>query len=152
VHPLESPLVANDDIGLIPPLFEYLAICIKYPSVQDPRFLFSAVPPKGLTFATWGLSGNKPVLVGSHCPSDASRQGDLMGIDNIGDLENPHYSIRSKVFVTSDHFFIGRHGLPTAMQNGGISETITLPAPIMDFRPTVTPGVMVLFPPTQTPS
>lgn len=45
-----------------------------------------------------------------------------------------------------------RQGLPTATLYAGISFTTTLPAPITEFSPIVTPGRMTEPPPIHTPS
>ena len=44
-----------------------------------------------------------------------------------------------------------RHGFPTAIESAGISFTTTLPAPITEFWPIVTPGSIVELPPIHTP-
>ena len=41
-------------------------------------------------------------------------------------------------------------GLPTAMEFAGISFITTLPAPITQLSPIVTPGITHTFPPNQT--
>ena len=42
------------------------------------------------------------------------------------------------------------HGLPTANELGGIDLLTTLPAPITEFLPIVTPGKIITPPPIQT--
>ena len=46
--------------------------------------------------------------------------------------------------------FTARQGLPIARQPGGISWVTTLPAPITESRPIVTPGRTITPPPIQT--
>ena len=43
-----------------------------------------------------------------------------------------------------------RQGLPTAITLGGMSRLTTLPAPITEPEPMVTPGSTVTFPPNHT--
>lgn len=43
-------------------------------------------------------------------------------------------------------------GFPTATELAGISPVTTLPAPIIEFLPTVTPAPITACPPIHTPS
>lgn len=58
----------------------------------------------------------------------------------------------STISSVVNFFFITLHGLPTAIEYGGIDLVTTEPAPIIDPRPIVTPGITVTLIPIQTSS
>ena len=43
-----------------------------------------------------------------------------------------------------------RHGFPTAIELAGISFVTTLPEPMTQLSPILTPGLTTVFPPIQT--
>ena len=67
-----------------------------------------------------------------------------------GSLQRIVGCVWEEIHVASFKARMTRHGLPDANTSAGIARVTTLPAPITDLSPMLTPGQMMAPPPTQT--